>query len=228
MRRLILFDIDGTLVWGGPAKEAFRTAMADTFGTVGAVETHSFAGKTDPQIARELLTGAGFADHEVDRRLPDLWRRYLEELEARLPARPMELLTGVRELLGALEATGQVGLGLVTGNIAAGAWLKLASVGLHRRFRVGGYGSDGEIRNHLPRIAMDRARDAFGVAVSPENVVIVGDTPRDVACGHHEGTRTVAVATGRYDLQQLRQAGPDRAVRDFAATEAVVEALLEA
>lgn len=228
MRRLILFDIDGTLVRGGPAKEAFRVAMMETFGTVGRIQVHSFAGKTDPQIARELLTGAGLADADVDRGLPALWTRYVAELEARLGERPMEILAGVRELLEALEDTGEVVLGLVTGNIAEGARLKLASAGLHRRFGVGGYGSDDEIRNHLPRIAMERARRAHGVAFPRERVVVVGDTPRDVDCGRHEGTRTVGVATGHYDVAALRRAGADRVFRDLSDTGAVAEAMLGA
>ncbi|MDX1567998.1 MAG: hypothetical protein R3223_09365, partial [Longimicrobiales bacterium] len=92
MKRLALFDVDGTLVRGGPAKDAFRVALVETFGTAGAIEGHEFSGKTDPQIARELLTGAGLSDFEVDRGFPTLWSRYLEEMERLLPDRPLQLL----------------------------------------------------------------------------------------------------------------------------------------
>jgi phosphoglycolate phosphatase len=223
--RLVLFDVDGTLVRGGPAKEAFHSAMVATFGTAGDIEIHSFAGKTDPQIARELLTGAGLDDLEVDRGLPQLWERYLEELEGRLEDRPMEALEGVLELLRALESTGAA-LGLVTGNIAGGARLKLASVGLTPHFRVGSYGSDDEVRNHLPGIAMRRAREVFGRPFRRRDVVIVGDTPRDVECGRHEGTRTFGVATGHFDPRALREAGADHVADDFRDTEAILAALL--
>jgi phosphoglycolate phosphatase-like HAD superfamily hydrolase len=223
MRRLVLFDIDGTLVQGGPAKEAFRVAMVEVFGTAGDIEVHSFAGKTDPQIARELLTGAGLDHDEVDRGLPRLWEHYLEELERRLPHRPVEVLPGVVALLDALRAAGDVALGLVTGNIAGGARLKLGAPGLFGHFRVGGYGSDHEIRNHLPGIAMDRARAAWETDFSPEAVWVVGDTPRDVACGRWAGARTLAVATGSFDADTLRAAGPHRVVEDLADTDAVVE-----
>lgn len=226
MKRLVLFDIDGTLVMGGPAKEAFHLAMVETFGTAGAIEVHSFAGKTDPQIARELLTQAGLLDADVDRGLPGLWTRYLAELESRLVARPMVLLDGVTELIGALEATGEVALGLVTGNLAEGARLKLGSVGLIERFRVGGYGSDAEVREHLPAIAMRRAGEVFGRAYSRQDVVVVGDTPRDVACGRHEGTRTLGVATGHYSADALNEAGADRVFEGFSDTAEVLEALL--
>ena len=96
MKRLVLFDIDGTLVSGGPAKEAFGIALIDAFGTTGPIEVHDFSGKTDPQIARELLTESGLADEEVEAGLDRLWDRYLEELEARLQERPMRVLLRLR------------------------------------------------------------------------------------------------------------------------------------
>ena len=158
MRRLVLFDIDGTLVRGGPAKEAFEQAMLEVYGTAGPIEQHDFSGKTDPQIARELLHRAGFEDERIDAALPRLWDGYLSGLRARLVDRPMEILPGVAPLLDALEKVGDAALGLLTGNIVDGARLKLGSVGLHERFAVGGYGSDHEVRNELPAIAIRRAR----------------------------------------------------------------------
>lgn len=227
MRRLLLFDIDGTLVWGGPAKDAFRSAMLEVFGTAGPIAGHDFAGKTDPQIARELLHGAGFSDEQVAAGLPRLWELYLGGLERRLPERPMTMLPGVEALLAALAELGDVALGLVTGNIAGGARLKLDSVGLHGHFRVGGYGSDDEARNHLPGIAIQRAKRAWGVSFEADQVVVVGDTPRDVECGRLEGTRTVAVATGRFDFDVLKVAGADHTFEDFADTDQVLEVVLE-
>lgn len=227
MRRLVLFDIDGTLLRGGPAKEAFQLALIEAFGTAGAIEESDFSGKTDPQIARELLTGAGLSPAEVDRGLPTLWARYLAELEARLPDHPVDVLPGVRALLDALERTGDVALGLLTGNIVRGARLKLGSAGLAERFAVGGFGSDAEERNELPAIAIERARRAWGRDFSGESVVIVGDTPRDVACGRHGGCRTLAVATGRFALEELRDAAPDHLLEDLADTDRVMALLLD-
>lgn len=227
MRRLVLFDIDGTLIRGGPAKEAFHVALLEAFGTAGAIEAHDFSGKTDPQIARELVTGAGMASADVDRGLPTLWRRYLAELEARLPEHPVAVLPGVHALLDALEASGEVALGLVTGNIAPGARLKLGSAGIADRFAVGGFGSDSEERNDLPAIAIDRARRAWSRDFPTETVVIVGDTPRDVACGRHGGCRTLAVATGRFALDELRASDPDHLLEDLSETERAVELLLD-
>jgi phosphoglycolate phosphatase-like HAD superfamily hydrolase len=227
MQTLVLFDIDGTLVRGGPAKEAFRRGLEHAFGTAGRIEVHDFAGKTDPQIARELLTGAGLTDPDVDRGLPSLWDRYLTELEARLPEQPMELLPGVGELLDALRQAPGVALGLVTGNIARGATLKLGSVGLAQTFHVGGFGSDSESRERLPAIAIERAGRHFGVSFERRRVVVVGDTPRDVACGLHEGVRTLGVATGRFDVGSLTGAGAHAVFPDFTATSDVVARLLD-
>lgn len=227
MQTLVLFDIDGTLVRGGPAKEAFRLGLEHAFGTAGRIEVHDFAGKTDPQIARELLTAAGLADPDVDQGLPSLWDRYLTELEARLPAQPMEVLPGVTDLLDALGRVSEVALGLVTGNIVRGATLKLGSVGLAGRFQVGGFGSDSETRERLPAIAMQRAAHHFGVSFDRSRVVVVGDTPRDVACGLHEGVRTLGVGTGRFGVDSLMESGAHAAFPDFTDTEEVMTCLLE-
>ncbi len=226
MKRLILFDIDGTLAEGGPAKEAFCVAMEATFGTAGAIDTHSFAGKTDPQIARELLAASGFVDAEIDHRFPMLWDGYVQELEDRIAADPMRLLPGVGPLVEALEAEADVALGLVTGNIARGARLKLGSVGLDGRFHVGGYGSDHEERQHLPGFALTRALETWGVDFPGDSVFVVGDTPRDVQCGKHHGTRTVAVATGHFDEEQLEATGADVVLEDFSEIRDVLEILL--
>ncbi len=226
MQRLILFDIDGTLAEGGPAKGAFHAAMMATFGTAGAIESYSFSGKTDPQIARELLVASGLDDTEIDDGFPGLWEGYAEELERRIVANPMRLLPGVKKLIEALEAEAEVALGLVTGNIARGAQLKLGSVGLDGRFHVGGYGSDHEDREYLPGIALSRAAETWGVRFETDCVFVVGDTPRDVQCGKHHGTRTVAVATGHFDEEQLEAAGADVVFEDFSEVPAVLEILL--
>jgi phosphoglycolate phosphatase len=227
LRRLLLFDIDGTLVLGGPAKDAFRVALMETFGTAGAIEVHSFAGKTDPQIARELLQGAGVTDADIDAGFPRLWARYLSYLEERLPANPVRVLPGVRPLLEALGERTDVGLALLTGNIAPGAELKLASAGLWRHFRTGSFGSDHEERDELPSIALRRAREAWGVSLSPRDAVVVGDTPRDVQCGRKIGMHTLGVATGHHTVSDLETAGAERVLADLSDTAGVLALLTE-
>lgn len=229
MHTLLLFDIDGTLVSGGPAKQAFHIALLEAFGMAGEIEVHDFSGKTDPQIARELLSGAGLSHPEIDARLSHVFDRYLTELEARLPAEPVRILPGVELLLEALteKAHGEeVALGLVTGNVARGADLKLRSAGLREPFVVGGLGSDSEERNDLPRIALDRARDHWGTEFAAEHVWVIGDTPRDVTCAQAHGLRSLAVATGNFTQQQLAHTGADVVLADLVDTQRVVQQLV--
>jgi phosphoglycolate phosphatase len=227
LKRLLLFDIDGTLVLGGPAKGAFHTALLEAFGTAGDIEVHNFAGKTDPQIARELLRGAGLEDVDIDAGLPFLWDRYLAHLEERLPSHPARILPGVPGLLEALDREVDVGMGLLTGNIARGAELKLTAAGLWEHFRMGSFGSDHEERDELPAIALRRAEETWGVALAPAEVIVVGDTPRDVQCGRKTGMRTVGVATGRYASSDLEGAGADHVVPDLSDTRGMVALLTE-
>ena len=225
MRRLILFDIDGTLVRGGPAKEAFCDALVETYGTTGDADTISFAGKTDPQIARELLAGAGLDARTIEAGFEELWRRYLAHLGERIVERPVAVLPGVGALLDELAAVADIGVGLLTGNIAGGAELKLGSAGLWGRFGFGSYGSDHEERDELPAIAMSRARALWGDFLDAADACIVGDTPRDVACGRAGGMRTLAVATGTYTIEELESTCPDHVLPDLAATADVFELL---
>jgi phosphoglycolate phosphatase-like HAD superfamily hydrolase len=226
MRRLVLFDIDGTLVRGRAARAAFEIALRAAYGTAGPIDTTDFSGKTDPQIARELLRAAGLADERIDAGLPALWERYLAELGARIGGDPYRVLPGVPELLDALDASGEAALGLVTGNVHGGARLKLGSVGLFDRFRIGGFGSDDEVRNHLPGIARRRAREAWGKDFDRADVWIVGDTPLDVACAKHEGVQTLAVATGRHTAEQLQACDPEAVMESFADMERALGILL--
>jgi len=226
MKRLLLFDIDGTLIWGGPAKDAFHRAMIETFGTAGDIENFSFAGRTDPEIARGLMRGTGMPDAEIEAHFEPLFERYVRYLEIELPQRPVDVLPGVPALLEALSAEEGIGMGLLTGNILRGARLKLGSAGLLDHFQLGSYGSDHEKRDELPAIALNRAREMWGVDFDPQHVVVVGDTPRDVACGKSEGLRTLAVATGHFGVEALRETGADHVVGDFTDTRATVSLLV--
>jgi len=224
--RLVLFDIDGTLLSGGPAKEAFRAALEEVFGTTGPIEEWEFSGKTDPQIARELMTEAGLGRERIEAGFPALWRSYLGGMEARLGACPTVRLPGVLELLPLLRDRG-VALGLLTGNVVEGARLKLGSAGLGEWFAVGAFGSDQEERNDLPPVALERAREHWGTGFAPTAAVVVGDTPRDVECGRRHGIRTVAVATGRFGAEVLEASGADRVLPDLSATALALEAILD-
>jgi phosphoglycolate phosphatase len=228
--KLVLFDIDGTILAGGGAgKRAVTRALVDVFGTAGPTD-HRFDGKTDPQIVRELMRLEGHEDPHIDERMPRLLECYLEYLHDELQRPPhARLLPGVRELLDALEARADVLLGLLTGNLAAGARAKLAAVGLDPdRFRVGAYGSDHETRGELPAVAQRRARNDLGFDIPGRDVVVIGDTPNDVQCGRSIGARAIGVATGNYTVEQLLAHDPAAVFADLRDTAAVVDAIVGA
>lgn len=223
---LVLFDIDGTLLTAaGAGKRAIHQALRDVFGGVGPAD-YWFDGKTDPQIVRDLMRHEGHTDAVIDDRLGDVLARYADRLGTELldPSHTPVVHPGVPELLDALESRHDVVLGLLTGNIQSGATQKLRAVGLDpTRFVIGAFGSDHEHRLELPLIAATRARDHLGCDVE---LVIIGDTPADVACGVGAKRRAIAVATGRFTLAELSACGPAAAFADLSDTEAVMAAIL--
>jgi phosphoglycolate phosphatase len=228
---LVLFDIDGTLLWtDGAGRRAIQRALIEVFGTTGPSD-HWFDGKTDPQIVRELMRMEGHGDEHIDERMQRLLDRYVEFLEVELhdPAHPPRLMPGIDPLLDALDARDDVVLGLLTGNVPGGARAKLEAVGIHPdRFRVGAFGSDHELRPELPAIAQRRAREQLQLEIPGERMVVIGDTPADVTCGRALGARAIGVATGRYSTVELAAHGAAAVFEDLSRTEVVVTAILDA
>jgi phosphoglycolate phosphatase len=225
--RLVLFDIDGTLLTAaGAGKRAINRALHDVFGGIGPAD-YWFDGKTDPQIVRDLMRHEGHSDAVIDARLGAVLSRYTERLSVELSDVSHRPFThpGVFELLDALESREDVVVGLLTGNIESGATQKLRAVGLDpARFIIGAFGSDHEQRLSLPAIAAARAKARFGA--EPE-LVVVGDTPADVACGSGEKRRAIAVATGRYSVAELAACSPAAVFADLSDTAAVMSAMLD-
>jgi phosphoglycolate phosphatase-like HAD superfamily hydrolase len=229
VKRLILFDIDGTLLWTrGAARRAFLAAMIEVYGTAGPIATHSFGGKTDPQIARELLRLEGLTDSDIGGGLSALWAAYTRELRIELasPEHETIVLPGVREIVAALLERTDVLVGLLTGNIRDGADLKLASAALNGSFRFGAYGSDDERRDALPSIAVERARVLAGRGFAGRDIVVIGDTPADVTCGLSLDVHAVGVATGSFDAETLNSAGAHTVFADLSDTDAVLGVLV--
>ncbi len=223
--RLLLFDIDGTLLQCGPqTRELFEVALCDTFGTAGDIDAYSFAGRTDPQIVYDLMTGAGFPREEVAARMPRMCDAYLPRLEAVLDRRRMCLLPGVVELLESLAPRADVSLALLTGNWEAGARTKLARFDLNRFFPIGAYGSNAVHRSDLPPIALDRAQRRLGRTILPTQALVIGDTIHDVACGRDHGIPVLAVATGQTPAETLAAAGATWVVPDLTAAAAHFQA----
>jgi phosphoglycolate phosphatase len=229
MMRLVLFDIDGTiLLTDGAGRRAVNRALAEVFGTAGPHD-HRFDGKTDPQIVREMMRLAGHADEHIDARMAPLLVRYVELLqeELRRGGGGVRLMPGISVLLDALEAREDVLLGLLTGNLAAGAHAKLSAAGIDpRRFRIGAYGSDHERRGELPAVAQRRVREQLGLEIIGEDVVVIGDTPADIDCGRAIGARAIGVATGHYSVDELAQHSPAAVFEDLSATYEVVAAIV--
>jgi phosphoglycolate phosphatase len=223
--KLVLFDIDGTLLWtDGAGRRAIHHALTEVFGSTGPAD-YRFDGKTDPQIVRDLMRIVGHDDDHIDALMQRVFDRYVQQLrtELRAPGYSPRVMPGVFELLDALETRGDIVLGLLTGNLVDGARAKLQSVGIDpRRFRVGAYGSDHEDRPSLPELARRRLRDELGVEIEGSNCVIIGDTPEDVTCGRTVGARAIGVATGRYSLDELRAHGAAAVFADLSNTSAVV------
>jgi phosphoglycolate phosphatase-like HAD superfamily hydrolase len=228
--RLVLFDIDGTLLWSdGAGRRAIHRALIEVFGETGP-EDHRFDGKTDPQIVRELMRVVGHEDDVIDNRMEELFTRYVTCLREELqdPAHHAVALPGVMTLLDVLEQRNDVALGLLTGNLLDGARAKLEAVGIDPdRFLVGAYGTDHELRPELPAIAQRRARDQLGIDVAGSDIVIIGDTPADVECGRTVGARAIGVATGRYTVEMLASHGAVAVFKDLTNTAAVVHAILD-
>ena len=203
-------------------------ALAATFGTPGDPAIR-YDGKTDKQIVREAMRHAGFSDHDIDSRMGEVISLYVSGLPARLddPKRGVAMYPGVATLIEAMHQRSDSVLGLLTGNVESGARLKLASVGLDfDQFRVNAFGSDSEVRGELPAVAHKRMVDVFGVTLRGTDVVVIGDTPADIACGRSLGARAIAVATGSYSVEDLRGHEPHAVFADLSDTDAVLAAIV--
>jgi phosphoglycolate phosphatase len=229
-RKLVLFDIDGTiLLTAGAGRRAIVAALTGEVGDTSAFEAIRFDGKTDPQIVAEMLEAAGQPEPRESPRVRALCERYVGLLARELerPTARTTVMPGVHPLLDRLEAEPGVVLGLLTGNLAEGAALKLRSGGIApERFRVGAYGSDAAHRPDLPPIAARRAEPIFGRVPRGAEVVIIGDTPADISCGAGIDARALAVATGAFSVTDLAACGPHAVFEDLSDTEVVLEAIL--
>jgi phosphoglycolate phosphatase len=214
--RLILFDIDGTLLECGPQVRPILTdVLVEVFGRIGNIDRYDLSGRTDPRIVLDLLTEAGLSEAEILARLPEARTKYAARLERELDRQHMRLLPGVSDVLESLVRRKDVVLGLVTGNWEPGARTKLSRFDLNRFFDFGAFGCDAVDRSDLPPVALERAERITGRRFRPEEALIVGDTIHDVTCAQANGIPVLAVATGRTAAETLREGGADRVVADL-------------
>ena len=220
MIRLVLFDIDGTLVHTGRAgSRAFGKTMASEFNAPESVEKVRFGGRTDPSLARELF------GHNRIPPTPENFNRFFESyvfwLDHLVANSNGEICRGVPEFIRDLRALPEPPMpGLLTGNIRLGAEIKLRRYGLWELFETGGFADDSEDRNHIAAAALERGRRVLGENLRGEEILVVGDTPHDVRCGQFIGAKVLAVATGGAKLEELQNHKPDWTVGDLTRVSA--------
>lgn len=220
-KKLLLFDIDGTLLAsGGAGERALRIGFRERFGIEDDLKGIEIAGRTDSSIAQQLLRKHRIL--ETPENLTAFFDGYLAQLTALLPQTPGRLLPGILPLLDALKPRADVVLALLTGNLARGAELKLTHYGVWHYFEFGAYADDHHDRNALGPIARARALEKHGIEFEPERVFVIGDTPHDIACARAIAAKAVAIATGGFTRAELAQHAPDFIFDDLADLESVV------
>jgi phosphoglycolate phosphatase-like HAD superfamily hydrolase len=226
-KRLVLFDIDGTLITdSGASREAFDAALRQVYGFDGDLARFDFSGRTDPQIAYMVLRASGFDDPTIAAGLFSFWEHYLSGLARNATVARVRVLPGILALLEALVAHENVVLALLTGNLENGARLKLAPPQLNQYFPFGAFGSDSANREELPPVAVQRAAERDGHRFSGRDVVILGDTIFDVRCGVPHGATTIAIASGRTPIDTLRAENPTHAFTSAEDTTALLNAII--
>jgi len=217
MVRLVLFDIDGTLVrTGGAGMKAFAKTLTTEFNAVDGIERLNFAGRTDTSLVREF-----FGPRQIEptpQNFERFFERYVFWLDHILRESKTEVCPGVWEFIHALQRLPQAPLlGLLTGNIRLGAEIKLRHFNLWEAFQTGAFGDDHEERDQIAAVAHQRGSRILGTDLRGDEVVVIGDTPLDIRCARAIGARALAVATGGTKLAELKQHQPDWAIPDFRA-----------
>jgi phosphoglycolate phosphatase len=219
--RLILFDIDGTLIQlSGVGKQVMGIALDRVFGTTGPINDYSFAGKTDRRIIQDLLKAAGVPSSQIATGLPSVYKYMAITGEILFEQDGLVACPGVSKLMRILSQRQDVALGLQTGNIRATAHQKLRSAKIDPLlFRIGAYGSDAADRVGLLPIAWQRACQQLNVAVNASDIVVIGDTPADIECAKVIGAVAIGVATGSFSFDSLARYHPNYLITDFLDTE---------
>lgn len=233
-RRILLWDIDGTLIRSAKAggyKVYTIPVLEEIFGTAGRLADMHVSGMTDLQIVFEALGDEGISQEEILARAEVLVSRLTEEARRVTGngAKFFEVIPGVRDTLEALARHPRYESALVTGNIKPMAHLKMELVGLDQFFTLpGAFGDESHKRRDLPARAAERIRKHLQVDLAPEQFIVIGDTPNDIDCGRHFGARTVAVGTGRfYSTEEILKHKPDRFLPDLSDTDLVISTLDE-
>lgn len=230
--RILLWDLDGTLVRGkrfGTFKDYTVPMLQNVFGTAGCLPELVVSGMTDLQIVEESLRGEGITREHISARKDQLQISYITEMKRAIRdgAHVIEAIPGAHEALEAVSKNPRYRSALLTGNIEPAAHLKVESVGLAEFFTLpGAFGDESFDRRDLPAKAAQRINQYLGADLAPEQFIVIGDTPNDVACARHFGARVVAIATGRvHSTDELLACAPDALLPNLLDVELFMQTL---
>jgi phosphoglycolate phosphatase-like HAD superfamily hydrolase len=228
-QRLILFDIDGTILHlqYGISRNIFSSVIENIFKiTVPDTALPSFAGRTDLSILYDIADNVGIEHNAFTEKLPVIWNNIHKEFQEICNSDNMELLPYAKELIDSINANSYSKLALVTGNSKENAYLKLSSFDLDKHFPIGAFGSDHKNRNQLPKIAIDRANEYYKSDIfSSKNSIIIGDSPLDIVCAKSNNMPVIAVATGGVSVEELSHHDPDMIVENFSEINHIINSI---
>ncbi|MEI6756985.1 MAG: hydrolase [Chlorobium sp.] len=228
LKKLVLFDIDGTLLnVGSINRRILVDALQEVYGTAGSADRHNFAGKMDNMIIYEVLQNTGLCEAEIAEKFDRAKQTYIEMFRTHSRPSDITLMEGVRELLEELSARPELMLGLLTGNFEGSGRHKLLLPDINHFFPFGAFADDGENRNALPPVAVEKAYQLTGKKFTEENIIIIGDTEHDIACARVLNAKSIAVATGTYSSQQLKKHNPHVLFENLSRTDVVISEILQ-
>lgn len=228
MHRLVLFDIDETMISSdGAGRRAIQRVLDQLYKIPAHHVNIVMSGKTDPQILNEIFTASEMPADQIPEAIVKVIDLYLDLLEEEILASKYYIVhEGVYELIEAIANHPDMYLGLLTGNVERGARMKLEQFGLNKHFHLGAYGSDSANRLELPAVAVKRANEHFKLHFQPDELVIIGDSVNDVYCAHGYGAKCIAVNTGKTSWQDLEATHPKYLLKSLANTQEVMDAIL--
>jgi phosphoglycolate phosphatase len=225
-KKLLLFDIDGTLVRvEGMSRISLIEALRSVYGTEGSAATHNFSGKMDSVIISEVMREAGLSDAQIANGFDEAKKLYIDNFKSQAEKNHVRVMSGVIALLEELHKHPGVVLALLTGNFEESGRHKLILPDINHYFPFGAFADDAPTRNQLPPVAVERAKSHTGIDFKAKEVVIIGDTEHDVNCAKVLSSKSIAVATGYYSADALRSYYPDHVFENFSDTKAVLEAI---